>query len=132
MDIDSSRVERLVTEKSLYGQKVDAVFIEMSAESMTEGMAGKAMRPSKTFFMVMDMTRDIERIHRTLFLHYLGEEPVHRSAAFTPVLSKDIESILGKDSKSVGTVLGMRYIDAHILPADILIFKITYFTDSET
>ena len=93
MDIDGGGTERSMTEKSLDSHEIHTIFIEMSTESMTEGMAGETVRPAEALFVIKNMTRDIESIHRTIFLSDLREKPVHGPAAFPPVLGKDLESI---------------------------------------
>ena len=130
MDIYGGRAERFVAEKSLYGHEVNTVLIEMSTESMAERMACNAVRPAEASLVIINMTANIESIHRALFLSDLREEPVHRPAAFTPVQSKDLKSILREDGVSVGAVLGMRNVYAHVFSGDILIFQMTDFTDS--
>ena len=49
------------------GEQVSTVFIQMSAESMTERMAGEPLLPAKAPFMGMDMSGEKESINRTVF-----------------------------------------------------------------
>ena len=56
MDVDHSRTQGFMSHKCLYGHKICAVLIKMTAESMTEGMAGDPFGPAEFFFMVMDTT----------------------------------------------------------------------------
>ena len=54
--IDNSRFKRLMAEQSLNGHKISAVLIEMSAEGMTERMAGDTPWPAEIIFMLMDVS----------------------------------------------------------------------------
>ena len=61
MDVDGSGIQRSMTHECLYGHKICTVFIKMSAESMTEGMAGDPFGPAEFFFMVVDTTGNKKR-----------------------------------------------------------------------
>lgn len=56
MNIDGRGMKRFMSKQSLNSEQVGAIFIEMSSKSVTEGMAVKAMLPSESVFMLMDMT----------------------------------------------------------------------------
>ena len=75
--------------------------------------------------MSMDMAGDIEGINRFLAAIDFREKPAGRTIIGIPVLSEDVESVLGKDGITVGSVLSMRDMDAHIFTRNILIFKMT-------
>ena len=114
MDIDGGGVKRFMSEERLDGKKVGAVFIEVRAEGMTEGMAGQPVGPAKALLMGIDMAGNIEGVNRPLAAVDFREKPVSRTIIGIPVLSEDIEGVLRKDGITVGPVFAMADMDAHI------------------
>ena len=114
MDIDGSGVNGFMSEEGLDGKKIGAVFIKVCAEGMAEGMTGQPVRPAEALLMSSDVAGDIESVDRTFTAVDFREEPVSGTIIGIPVLSEDIEGVLRKDGITVGTVLAMRDMDAHI------------------
>jgi len=55
VDIDGGGMQGFMPHKSFNGKQVCAVFIQMCAKGMAEGMAGKPAFPSQPVLMGMDM-----------------------------------------------------------------------------
>ena len=82
--------------------------------------------------MSIDMTSHIEGVDWTITTISFREKPSARSVIGTPVLSEDVQGILGKDSVTIRTILGVCDMYAHILAADIVIAKPANFTDTQS
>lgn len=81
-----------MAKESLNGEQVGAVFIQMGAKSMPEGMAGETLSPTKPAFMLMDMAGEEESINRLVSAILFGEEEAPGPAISEPVLSEDVKS----------------------------------------
>lgn len=55
VDIDGSGMQGSMSHKGFNGKQVGAVFVQMRAKGMAEGMAGKPALPSQPVLMGMDM-----------------------------------------------------------------------------
>ena len=51
VDINGGGVQGLMSKESLDGEEISAVFVEVCAEGMPEGMAGQAVGPAEAFLM---------------------------------------------------------------------------------
>ena len=76
--------------KPLNGEKVHAVLVQMSPETMPETVAIDILRPAETVKMVVDDTidREVDNRLRASVLG-AGEEPSARLAILTPVVGQD-------------------------------------------
>lgn len=132
MDIDGSGSNCFVAHEFFNREKVDAIFIEMGAEGMPERMAGKTLRPAETGFMSGDVSEKEVGIDRFIRTTLFVEEIIHRSAAFKPVLRKDIEGSSRENGVTVRTVFGMLDVNAHALTFYILVLQKTAFAAAKT
>lgn len=110
-----------MTEKSLDGEQVRAVFIEMGTKSVPQGMTGDALRPAEGTLHIVDMARNEEGINRPVFSGLFRKEEAGGPAKSKPVLREDVQGPSGEDGISAGAVLAMADKDAHFFTADILI-----------
>ena len=83
-----------MSKQSLDSKKIRTILIEVSAEGVTEGVAGQASGPAKALFMGMDMAGKVKSIDGFLLIFLLIEKKTHRSAVLKPVLRKKVKSIL--------------------------------------
>ena len=132
VDIDGSGIERLMSKECLDGEEVGAVFVEVGAEGMSQGVAGQAVRPAEAFLMGKESLvygiGDDMLVRVSLF----REKPSHRLSISFPVIGEDKEGVGGKDGKAVGPVLPMGDVDAHVRAGDIVIAEGTDLADAET
>ena len=113
------------------GEQVSAVFIQMGAKSMAEGMAGEAVFPSEPSFMKAHMAHDEECVNGLLGVTLLREEPAHRPAITEPVLCQDVQGIPGKDGVTGGTVFAMGDVYPHIPTLDIAVAQMADLADPQ-
>ena len=94
MDVDHGGIQRLVPHECFDGQQINAVLIKMGSEGVSERMTGKALWPSKLFFMSLYVPGKKKGINRTGRIRLLREKPAGRTSAGEPVFSKDVKRIL--------------------------------------
>ena len=132
VDIDGGGIERLMSKEGLDGEEVSAVFIEVCAEGMSQGVAGQAVWPAEAFLMgkegLVYGIGDDMLVRVTLF----REKPSHRLSISLPIIGEDKEREGGKDSEAVGPVLPMGDVDAHVRAGDIVIAEGADLADAET
>ena len=120
-----------MSKESLDGKEVSAVFVQVCAEGMAEGMTGQPLGPSEAEFMGMDVPGEEKGINRPVQSALFWEEIPHRFAIGKPVLRKDVKCGMGKESEAVGTVFPMGDVDAHIRPGNVRITERADFTDTQ-
>ena len=107
MDINGGGIERLMSKEGLDGEEVGAVFIEVGAEGMPEGMAGESLWPAEAFLMGMDVPGEEEGVDRAVLPILLWEKITHRFSAGKPVLSQDVQGGLREDGITVRAILAV-------------------------
>lgn len=132
MHIYNSRVNALMPHKGLDSQEVCTVLIKVCSESMPESMAGDPLRPSKCFFVIMDMPGNKEGIDWAGRICLFGKEPAGRPVTCKPVFGKDFQCMIRQDGISVRPVLAMPDMDPFIPALDILIPEAADFSNAET
>lgn len=90
--VDSSGIEGFMSHECFNSEQVSAIFIEVCAKSMPEGMAGKPVHPSKPVFMGMDMSGKEKSVNRSIIPILFGEEVTCWLSAFKPVQSQQVKS----------------------------------------
>lgn len=76
----------------LDGKQVNAILVQMGAESMAERMAGEPALPSQPVLMGMDMPGEEKGVNGPVLPVLLREEIAPWPSAFKPVLGKQVES----------------------------------------
>ena len=131
VDINGGGIEGLMSKEGLDGEEVDAVFVEVGAEGVAEGMAGEPSGPAEAVLMGMDVPGEEEGVDRPVLPVLLWEKITHRPSAGKPVLSEDVQSGFREDGIAVGAVFAMSDVDAHVFPLDILIAEGTDLADTQ-
>ena len=94
MDIDDGRMDGLMSQEGLDGEKVRAVLVKVGAESVAEGMAGDTLRPAQPAFVCMDMSGKEKGVDGLVPAGLFRKKVSHRTPAFEPVPCKDVEGSL--------------------------------------
>ncbi len=76
------------------GKQVHAVFVQMGAEGMAEGMAGKPVLPAQPVLMGMDMPGEEEGVDGPVFPILLWEEVSPGLPVCKPVLCQQVKGSL--------------------------------------
>lgn len=131
MDIDQGRIQKSVSHEIFNSQQVCPIFIKVGPKSVAERMTGEPVLPSKGIFMCPHVTADIKSINGPGRIRLFREKPTSWTSVSKPVVREDIESFLGKDGVTVGTVFRVDDMDPHIFPFDIAVTEVTDFPDPE-
>lgn len=118
-------------EQGFNGKQVNPILIKVGAEGMAEGMAGNPLRPSKGTLHIMDMPGQIKGVDRLIVSGLLWKKPVHGFAKLEPVGGQDVQGSFGKNGITVGAILGMDNVDAHIFTLNVPILQMADFTYAE-
>lgn len=129
--INRGGIQGPVSKEGFYGQKIRAVLVKVGAKSVSEGMAGEALLPSKPALVLMDMPGEIKSVDWLICATLFWKKPAHRLPISKPVLCEQIHRNFGKDRETVLTGFGMADMDAHIFPVDILITEMADFPDTQ-
>ena len=84
-----------MSQQRLDGKQVSAVLIQMDAEGMTEGVAGKPALPSGPVLMGMDVAGKEKGVDGSVLPVLLREEISPGSSICKPVFSKQVKCRLG-------------------------------------
>lgn len=90
-------------------EQVRTILIVVSGKGMPEGVAGKAVFPSKFLLMETDIVRDTLVVDRSGRIPFLGEKEVARAFLYRqgiPVLEDELPGGLRELGVSGRTVLG--------------------------
>ena len=90
-------------------EQVRTILIVVSGKGLPEGVAGKAVFPSKFILMETDIVRDTLVVDRSGRVPFLGEKEVTRAFLYRqgiPVLENELPGGLGELGVSGRTVLG--------------------------
>ena len=68
MNIDRGGIQSFMPKQSFDGEQVGAIFIKVGAKRMSERVAGKAFFPSKTAFMLMDVSGNLLPVNTSVIL----------------------------------------------------------------
>ena len=119
-----------MSEQSLNNWKFYTLLIEMCSKSVAETVRSEAFRPTKLFFLEMDMPGNPERCHGLLRIFGIWKEISHGFVIRFPIFRQGIQGKLGEDGITVRTVLSVPDVNGHIFPADVFISEIADFTDT--
>ena len=131
-DVDRSRIDRFVTEQMLESQKIMRIFIEVCCKGMPKGVTGETMRPAQFILSVPHVKFYVLGIIGFVGISSLWEEIITRPAAFVPISFELFERQRRQQGITIGTVLAMSYVYAHVFTVDVFTFDAADFTDSET
>ena len=81
-----------MSQQGLYGKQIHPVLIQMGAESMAEGMAGKAAFPAELVLMGMDMSGKEKGINGPVLSVLFREEVTPWFPICKPVLREQVKS----------------------------------------
>ena len=81
-----------MSQQSFNGKQVNAILIQMGAESMPERMAGEPALPAKAVLMGMDMPGKEKGVNGPVLSVLLGEKISPGFSVLKPVLGKQVKS----------------------------------------
>lgn len=117
--------------KCFYGKQVRAVLIQVGAESMAEGVAGKPAPPSKSVLMGMDVPREEEGVDGPVLPVLFREKEALGPATFIPVAGEQVQCGMRKDGVTVIPAFGAGDVKPHIPAVNIFIAEAADLADAE-
>lgn len=114
MDINGGRIQRFMSKEGLDSKKIGTILVEMGAESMAEGVAGKAMDPAKLCFAGENGLVYGVGDHMLVRMAVFREKPSHGFAGWEPVISKNLQGVRRKNGITVRASFGMTDMNAHV------------------
>lgn len=130
MNIDRGGIQRFMPKQSFDGEQVGAIFIKVGAKRMSERMAGKAFFPSKTAFMLMDVSGKEKGIDGSGRIMLFWKKPAGRAPVLKPVLSKEIQGSFRENGIAVLSCFGMTDMDTVIPAFNIFVLKLADFPNT--
>lgn len=120
-----------MSHKGFYGKQVSAILIQVGAERMAEGVAGKPALPTEPVLMGMDVPGEEEGVDRLVLPALLGEQEASGPAAIKPVAGKQVKGGMRKNGITVIPAFGTGDVQAHICAFHVFIAEAADLTDTK-